>query len=152
MDLKRIEELLEKYLDARTSAAEEAQLRAYFASEEVASHLMEYQTMFGYFNQARHTQYEGQTIVLNNGQSRRQVFAWVGIAVSILLLAGIFLNQPSQAGEFGTYEDPEVALEKTKEALNFLSKNLNAGNKELGHLQEFNHAKNELLKTKKSVE
>lgn len=150
MDLKRIEKLLEKYLDARTSVAEEAELRAYFASEQVALHLVEYQAMFGYFNQAKETQYEGQTVVLNRNHSRRQVFAWVGIAVSILLLAGLFLNQPSKAGEFGTYDDPEIALEKTKEALNFLSKNLKAGNQELGHLQEFNHAKNEL--TNKRVE
>lgn len=152
MDLKRIEELLEKYLDARTSVAEEAELRDYFASDQVALHLVEYQSMFGYFNQAKETHYEGQIMVSNRNPSKRHVMAWAGIAVSILFLAGLFLNQPSKAGEFGTYDDPEIALERTKEALNFLSENLKAGNQELGHLQEFNHAKNELIKSNKRVE
>ena len=150
MDLKRVEELLEKYLDAQTSTEEEAQLRAYFGSGEVEPHLKEYQLMFGHFDQAREAHYEKNIRIPKN--YRREVYGWVGIAVSILLLAGIFLNPPTQASEFGTYDDPAIALEKTKEALNFLSRNLHAGNEELGHLQEFNRTKNELIKTTNTIE
>lgn len=146
MDLKQVEELLEKYLDAATSLEEEEQLRAYFNSGEVAPHLIEYQALFGYFHQARQEQYKEKEIRHSFSYNRKVVFSWVGVAASILLVVGLFLNQSSQTHEFGTYDDPEVALEKTKEALNFLSKNLNSGTQELGYLQEFNNAKNEILK------
>lgn len=148
MDLKQVEELLDKYLDAATSLKEEEQLRAYFNSGEVAPHLIEYQALFGYFNRAREEQYEGKKSLPNISYNRKVVFSWVGIAASILLVIGLFLNQSSQTHEFGTYDDPEVALQKTKEALNFLSKNLNSGTQHLGYLQEFNNAKNEILKTR----
>ena len=148
MDLKQVEELLDKYLDAATSLKEEEQLRAYFNSGEVAPHLIEYQALFGYFNRAREEQYEGKKSLPNISYNRKVVFSWVGIAASILLVIGLFLNQSSQTHEFGTYDDPEVALQKTKEALNFLSKNLNSGTQDLGYLQEFNNAKNEILKTR----
>jgi len=150
MDLKQVEELLEKYLDAATSLKEEEQLRAYFNSGEVAPHLIEYQALFGYFNKARQEQYEEKEILLTTSYNRKVVFSWVGIAASILLVVGLFLNQSSQTHEFGTYDDPQVALQKTKEALNFLSQNLNSGKENLGYLQEFNNAKNEILKNRSS--
>ena len=40
-NLHMIEELLERYFDGETSAAEEKQIRAFFASGEVPEHLAE---------------------------------------------------------------------------------------------------------------
>ena len=50
MELSKIEKLLEKYLDATTTLQEETILKDYFLSNNVAPHLQEYESMFGYFN------------------------------------------------------------------------------------------------------
>lgn len=46
-----IEELLERYFEGETSAAEERQIRAFFASEEVPEHLAAYKPLFAYFDE-----------------------------------------------------------------------------------------------------
>lgn len=46
-----IEELLERYFDGETSAAEEKQIRAFFASGEVPEHLAAYAPLFAYFDE-----------------------------------------------------------------------------------------------------
>ena len=49
MELKLVEQLLEKYFQGETTIAEEKQLKAYFSSNDVAPHLAKYQALFGYF-------------------------------------------------------------------------------------------------------
>ena len=46
-----IEELLERYFEGETSAAEEKQIRAFFASGEVPEHLAVYAPLFAYFDE-----------------------------------------------------------------------------------------------------
>ena len=47
MELANIEKLLEKYLNAETTIAEEKMLKNYFLNDNVAPHLIEYQALFG---------------------------------------------------------------------------------------------------------
>ena len=56
MELKLVEQLLEKYFQGETTIAEEKQLKAYFSSNDVASHLAKYQSLFGYFETQKGTQ------------------------------------------------------------------------------------------------
>lgn len=49
-NLHMIEELLERYFEGETSAAEEKQIRAFFASGEVPEHLAAYAPLFAYFD------------------------------------------------------------------------------------------------------
>lgn len=51
MDSARIEQLLERYWRCETSLEEEAQLRAFFNSDDVPSHLRRYQSLFVYLQQ-----------------------------------------------------------------------------------------------------
>lgn len=145
MELKKIEKLIEKYLNAETTLQEEEQLREYFGSRKVAPHLEEYIAIFGYFGLAKEENYSGK---LHLEPGKNKVYAWVGIAVSILLMAGVFLQEPDQNSEFGSYEDPEIALQKTKETLEMVSKYMNTGKEDLVYLKEFNHTKNRFLKNK----
>lgn len=50
-NLHMIEELLERYFEGETSAAEEKQIRAFFASGEVPEHLAAYAPLFAYFDE-----------------------------------------------------------------------------------------------------
>ena len=49
MELAKIEILLEKYLEAKTTLAEENVLKKYFSQEDVPVHLLEYKELFNYF-------------------------------------------------------------------------------------------------------
>lgn len=159
MELKAIEQLVEKYLEAETSLQEEAQLRAYFSSDDVAPHLKEYVPMFAYFSIAKEENYTGEK-GLPKAQpernwadglrvtraDRKKVYSWVAVAASIVLMAGVFLQENPHGSEFGSYEDPELAMEETVKALNMVSQLMNSGNDNLGHLNEFNTTKNKLVK------
>lgn len=48
MDYKYIEQLLERYWECQTSAAEESILHAFFTQEEVPAHLAQYKSLFEY--------------------------------------------------------------------------------------------------------
>lgn len=48
MDFKYIEQILERYWQCETSLEEEAQLRAFFAGDDVPEHLLRYKDLFVY--------------------------------------------------------------------------------------------------------
>ena len=48
MDVKYIEQLLERYWQCETSLEEEAQLRAFFTKGDVPGHLLRYKDLFVY--------------------------------------------------------------------------------------------------------
>lgn len=143
MELKAIEQMLEKYLEGETSLQEEAQLREYFSSEQVAPHLQEYVPLFGYLKTSRQESYAGKT---KFSQGRKKVYSWVAIAGSIAILGGVFFQENGNTTEFGSYEDPELALKKTQEALNMVSYYMNTGTEDLVYLQEFNKSANQIIK------
>ena len=143
MESKAIEALLEKYLAAETSIKEEEKLKAYFCSGDVAPHLQEYVPMFSYFNIAREENFAGK---VNFSSARKKVYSWVAVAASIVILMGVVVQQNQQGSEFGTYEDPELAMQKTREALQMVAMYMNDGTEDLGYLQEFNETKDKIVK------
>ena len=50
MELAKIESLLEKYFEAKTTITEEKILKDYFSKEEVPVHLQEHKDMFNFFS------------------------------------------------------------------------------------------------------
>lgn len=50
MDYKYIEQLLERYWEARTTRAEEQILHAFFSQRELPAHLQPYRELFAYFD------------------------------------------------------------------------------------------------------
>lgn len=138
MELKLVEQLLEKYFQGETTIAEEKQLKAYFSSNDVASHLAKYQSLFGYFETQKEAQFE-QKLPL---QSRKQSnVKWIGIAASFVVLFGLatFYFYPSEPKheDLGTYENPEEAFEATQKALLMVSEQVNIGKESVVYLEEY---------------
>jgi hypothetical protein len=147
---EKIERLLEKYFDGETSLSEEKELKAYFASGDVAQHLAGYGSLFGYFAAA--SEQAGQQPLRIETPRRR---AWLSLAASAVILLGAgtytFLHFNTagtrvQREELGTYKDPEVAFRETQKALELLSAHVNKGVESMGYLQQYEQSKNVIFK------
>ncbi len=73
-NLHMIEELLERYFEGETSAAEEKQIRAFFASGEVPEHLAAYAPLFAYFDEEIERDAEAQVGEPDFGTPNRYPF------------------------------------------------------------------------------
>ncbi|MBK5210013.1 MAG: hypothetical protein JJE44_11020 [Flavobacteriaceae bacterium] len=140
MELVNIEKLLEKYLDAETSIAEENELKVYFSGDDVAPHLEEYRALFGYFAASKNERFT-KTIQL---KSQKRNWKWLSVAASIVLLVSVYTgyqkNQQTKA---------EKIYNETQMAFNILSANLNKGTEAIAELQEFETTTNKILKQPK---
>ena len=140
MELVNIEKLLEKYLDAETSIAEENKLKTYFSGDDVAPHLEEYREMFGYFSASKNER-STKTIQL---KSRKLNWKWLYVAASAVLLVSVYTGyQKNQQ------EKAEKIYRDTKFAFNMLSANLNKGTAAISELQEFENTTNKIFKQPK---
>ena len=147
MELKLVEQLLEKYFQGETTIAEEKQLKAYFSSNDVAPHLAKYQALFGYFETQKETQFE-QKLPL---QPRKQNnVKWIGIAASFVVLFGLatFYYYPSEPKQedLGTYDNPEEAFIATQKALQMVSEQVNIGMESVVYLEEYEKTKKTIFK------
>ena len=140
MELANIEKLLEKYLNAETTIAEEKELKNYFTSNNVAPHLQEYQALFGYFSTSKNERFT-QTIQLN---SQKKSWKWLSVAASVVLLVSVYTgyqnNQQRKA---------ERMYQETQFAFGMLSTSLNKGSVAIAQLQHFENTKNKIFKQPK---
>ena len=164
MVLNNIEELLEKYNNAETSLKEEAQLRAYFASDNVAAHLEHYKPMFQYFSLSQQEQYT-KDVPLNT--KKTNLYKWISVAAVAVLMLGLIVPNvigPSQE-ELKNQELAMATYNKTMEALSLVSIGMNEGKQQLnslalvsdnlnhgidkaGRLSEFSKTTNKIFKNK----
>ncbi|MFP9098590.1 hypothetical protein ACLI09_06005 [Flavobacterium sp. RHBU_24] len=144
MELRRIEKLIEKYLEAETTTAEERELKQYFAQADVAPQLQHYTAMFAYFKQEATGSFTKQMPLKRKINYTR----WVPAAASVVLVAGMFAwytaNQPSD--DLGTYDTPEEAFAETQKALNMLSKNVNVGVNSINYIGEYEETRKTIFK------
>lgn len=149
MALDRIENLIDKYFEGETSIAEENELKVYFSSTDVAQHLKQYQTIFGYFSQAKEQQFT-QEIPLQT--KKRNVVLWLSIAASVVVMLGVgtmmyFTNDKEEQFVACTPEDnPELALQQTEKALALVSEHLNTGIESVSYINEYEQSKNRIFK------
>ena len=162
MVLNDIEKLLEKYNNAETTLKEEAQLRAYFESDDVASHLEHYKPMFLYFSQSQQEQYT-KDVPLK--PKRTKLYQWISVAAVAVLMLGIFIPRinsgPKTLADYPP-EDQKMYLEakaalamlsdkfgdgtSSINALGLASENFNVGLDKASHVTEFSKTTNKLLK------
>lgn len=146
MELNNIEQLLEKYFEGETSIAEELQLKEYFNSEHVASHLEVHKPLFSYFSQSKKDKMNFSSIL----PSKKRIYTLcIGVAASLLFIVGIvtFWDKPSAKQEdLGSFEDPEIAFRETQKALAMLSENVNVGIQSLEYVNEYEKTKKTIFK------
>lgn len=154
MELDRVEQLLEKYFEGETTLSEEKELKVYFTGESVEPHLEKYKNLFQFFSAESQVT---TTSEVNLGTNKIPWYTWIGVAASIVLIMGLFMTNllpgvnPDQPPilvveeGLGTYDDPQIALQKTKEALDLVAQLMNEGKKDLAYLNEFDTAKKELV-------
>lgn len=147
MESGKIEKLIEKYEDGRTSLAEENLLREYFLKEEVPPHLQSYQLMFAFATQQKEKKMEEKPPQVGERSYR---FTWASVAAVLIVVLGIFFffqNQSSSLNQkdLGTITDEEMALQKTKETLYMVSQFMNEGSSDLVYLKEFNNTQNKII-------
>lgn len=144
--MNNIDRLLEKYWNAETTVQEERELKDYFNTDSIEDRHMGYKPMFRHFDlMASQVTTIGLPELEVEDVSETKVrqlnlVKWVTrvAAVASIVIAATFLFQnqnPAETSYVGKYtqfedvEDPESAeeaLEITKQALAFLSTNLNA--------------------------
>ena len=139
MVLNSIDKLLEKYENGETSLKEEQQLKNYFSQETVAPHLEMYKPMFAYFSINQQEQFTKDVplktkIVFN--------YKWISVAAVAVLMLGIYLKEPIKASyddyAYGTYNNPEDALNEVTKSLAMISNNFNKGAATVNYLNEVN--------------
>ncbi|MFK5959081.1 MAG: hypothetical protein QM495_09475 [Lutibacter sp.] len=140
MELANIEKLLEKYLNAETSIAEETALKTYFLSDNVAPHLEEYQALFGYFSTSKNERFT-KTIQLN---SKKKNWKWLSVAASVILLVSVYSGY-----ENIQQRKADKVYAETIGAFQMLSTNLNKGNVAITQLQRFGNTTNKIFKQPK---
>ena len=147
MESGKIEKLLERYDEGKTSLAEEKILREYFMNQEVPEHLRSYQLIFMFSAKQKNETMEKSPKV--KSKARKNWHSWASIAAILIVALGVFyFNDSSQLlneNDLGTISDEELALEKTKETLNMVSQLMNEGTADLAYLKEFNKTKNKII-------
>ena len=135
MELDKIEKLLEKYLEASTSVAEEKELRTYFSQESVPTHLEQYAPMFQYFSLAKEERFTKQVPL----KTRRNYFKWASVAAVAVLMFGIYFGN-----EYQKQKEAEFAYNETKKALSLLADNFSRGTEKVAYLNEFENTKQKI--------
>ncbi|WP_339752150.1 hypothetical protein [uncultured Winogradskyella sp.] len=161
MVLNNIEELIEKYNNAETTLKEEAQLKAYFANDNVEPHLEHYKPLFHYFSLSQKEQYTKDVPLTTK---KTKLYQWISVAAVAVLMLGLVV--PSFVGP-SEQEKQEALLvyNQTMEALSLVSIGINEGKQQLnslvlvsdnlnqgiegaGRLSEFSKTTNKIFKNK----
>lgn len=141
MELAKIEILLEKYLDAKTTLAEENILKEYFSKDDVPVHLTEYKELFNYFiHSSLNTSSKQITL-----PSKKINLKWLSVAAMVVLFVSVFSLYQNNLAE---KREAQIAFLETQKALNLISKSLNKGNGAIAQLQTFEYAQNKIFKNK----
>ena len=105
MNLQRIEILIEKYEKGKTSVKEEAELKEFFARDNVPFHLRSYKDLFTFFEMSAKEEIPGDDfderilksigedgVILISQQRNRYIYIISGIAASIIILFGLYFQ------------------------------------------------------------
>lgn len=145
MDEKRIQQLIGRFLDGRTSNAEEQQLYDYFSEENVAPELMQYREMFRWYATGM-PEHKDKSIVLPH--LTKTTRRWLAAAASLLLLIGIgfgYRSYQKQQSEYAIYEGSYIIRDGKKITdLRQILPILKATEQEVSEILDQNNINNEI--------
>lgn len=152
--LKDIRLLLEKFYEGETSSQEEEELRTFFLNNQVPEDLQEERNMFVSFPdiekpvEVPEGLNEGiierlEEAVRKERRSRRvNLYSLSGMAAGLLIMFSVYIGflEDRQTNDLAQYaiEDPEIAYQEAKRAIQFVSMKMNIGTEELKSLDYVN--------------
>ena len=142
MELDNIKKLLDAYFEGNTTLEQEEQLRQYFQKEDVAAEFSVYKQFFSALGQAKNEQ-SRISIKLPTEKSNKVRSWWYAAAAVLIFAIGMGSMQYAQLQK---EKEAIMALKKTREAMLFLSENLNKGAEQLIIVNQFEIAKDKILK------
>lgn len=155
MELSKVEDLLEKYINAEASLEEEALLKKYFLSDTVAPHLQDYQKMFVYFDSNKNEFFDQKIKFIRRNKPTNK---WLSIAASFALLISFVAystfikSTENKKIEISSLNElpPEVLnnYEELEKALKLFSVNLKKGNNAFKSLYAYENTVNKVFKLK----
>lgn len=144
MELDKIEILLEKYFEGKTTLFEEDKLRTYFSEAKVAPHLEQYIPLFSYFSNAKEERFT-KDISLDQRKAATKVnYRWLSVAAVAVLLLGVYFGNEYQEAQRLERQKARYAYEETKKALDLLAENFERGTEKVAYLNEFVEAKDKV--------
>lgn len=155
MDSKNIRILLDKYWACESTLQEEQLLQQYFSQKEVAPELEEYRSLFSYFEKQQQVQLPAKFDTelkwqLAERSPKKRKTLWLNnllkVAASLLLILSCsyfyYQQEQSEPKDISlledTYQDPEVAYQEMKKALQEVSTKLNSGTKYIVSIKQIN--------------
>jgi hypothetical protein len=161
MDSKRIEELLNKYWNCETSLEEEQQLKTYFRGQEIPEQLKETAVLFHYFDEHKKkdltdstfdhqilakvkTPPQGKVVKIFYNSMRIAAGIAVLVVATFLVRNEIRTNNPAPVED--TFDDPKLAFEETKKALQMISKSFGSAKDQAKKINLFNEAQKSVQK------
>ena len=165
MDSNKIDELLNKYWNCETSLEEEQQLREYFRGREFSEQLKETAVLFRYFDENKKKSlndmaFENQVMQKVKAPRQGKVVKLfynamrIAAGVTVLVVAGwlvrneIRKSTPQEVVD--TYDDPKLAFEETKKALQMISRSFGTAEENAKKINIFNDAQQQLQKKEES--
>mgnify|MGYP001099493941 CR=1 FL=1 len=152
MEMSNIKTLLDKYVEAETSLAEEKELEAYFLSGNVAPELEEYMPLFNFYESERSI-YTSENIEFKMPFEEKETkkisfYKWSGIAASVAIICTVFwFAQSEQRIDTQTNSiNHELAMQNTQDLLLMMTDAVTNSKKQLNYLKEINQTKNQFLK------
>lgn len=131
----QIDELLEKYWNGETSLEEEKRIKDHFKSTPTLSQDGKY---FRYLAKEKNTTYEGPMVF-------KKSKTWLSVAATVtvgVITAALAINEANK--DPFAIDDPQKALQATREALMMISSSLNEAQDHTMELTKINKAKEEL--------
>lgn len=128
--MKEINDLIQKYWEGQTTLEEEKQLHSHFSKEAKSGYGTPEEALFSFFEAEKAKVSTGVINLPKKKEAKLFKLSYIrAIAAGLALVMGSwwavqhFDNAPKKI----TIEDPEVALQVTKEALTFLKEKVNKG-------------------------
>ena len=142
LNKSHIKRLLDLYEEGETTLDQEQELNRYFSSGNYDSEFEAYAILFQYFGKASKTKAVSKFKPLKKNDSK----FWLNIAASICIVAGGIWYYQYHNQQEQELEKARMAFEKTQNALNLLSMNMNEGLEKLEYVEVFSTQKNKILK------